>query len=178
MALTLITTAGSATANAYASVAAVSTILEGIPGTAAWFSTDVEARKAAILHATWVLDNHVAWRGAATSPGQALMFPRNGLYSRLGEIYEWGTTELDWTTIPAFLERATAVGAFLYATTDRVAEQEEDAISSVSIPGLSVSMSGSAGRSRSPLVPRGVYEIIRDYAYRVQGYTAARVVRT
>lgn len=180
MALTLITTAGSATANAYASVATVTTILEGIPGTAAWASTDNEKQKSAIMYATWALDNLVKWKGYVTSPGQALMFPRRGLHNRLGEIYQWGTTELDWTIIPAFLERATAVGAFTYATTSRVAEQDGSAISSVAIPGLSVTMGSGGGSSNSarPLIPSNVYEIIRDYATVVQGYTAARVRRS
>ena len=176
--LTLITTPGAANANAYAEVATVTTILEGIPGTSAWLSAGEEPQKAAILYITWSLDNLVRWRGEATSPGQALMFPRHGLFSRLGEIYEWGTSELDWTTIPAFSERATAVGAFSFATTTRIADQDTQSISSISIPGLSVTKGGSGSTgNRKPLLPSNVYEIIRDYAYQVQGYTPARVMR-
>lgn len=177
MALTLVTTAGAANANAYATLATVTTILEGIPNTAGWADVATENQKAAILHATWVLDNHVLWKGAPSSSTQALMWPRQGVLSRFGPIDPLGTLELDSTIIPAFLERATSVGAFVYGTTTRAMEQDEENMSNIAIPGLSVTLGGGGSSAKRPLIPVSVFEIIRDYAHQVQGYTARRVVR-
>ena len=95
--------AGAFDANSYATRDQAAAILDNRPGSSAWASATDANKDASLIEATAELEQRFTWRGEASTTTQALAFPQIGL-TRDG-------VEVDSTTIPAELVRATALYA-------------------------------------------------------------------
>lgn len=100
--MALIATAGSASANSYVTVAGAYALL--LPTLRATVLNDGEliiGLEDALIWATRLIDEQVAWYGTPATTTQALAWPQLGAVTPLGQA-------LSGTTIPAFLQQATA----------------------------------------------------------------------
>lgn len=119
MALTLNATAGSATANSYATVAEADAYHERRRYADTWNESEAPARIQALVWATQLLDERFTWTGAISSQTQALSWPRVSAYDRNGRL-------LATDAIPQILKDATAELARLLLDSDRTADAESD----------------------------------------------------
>lgn len=116
---TLVVTAGSASANAYCTVAfADQYFLDRSPADTVWTAATADQKAAAVLWATKLLDALWDWEGYPTDAIQALLWPRGGILKRNG----WEYVELD--VIPIELQRATAEYARQLLVSDRMADSD------------------------------------------------------
>ena len=100
---TLVVTPGLATANAYCTVAFADQYDEDRPSVGTtWSAATADAKAAAILWATTLMDSLWDWTGFSTDEVQVLMWPRQGMQKRT--LYEF----VDENTIPPELQEATA----------------------------------------------------------------------
>lgn len=180
---TLIVTAGAANANAFVSTAEADAIMDTTLNADIWITALQVNKERAILQATRTFENCCRWKGIATSSGQALSWPRRGIFMELsatnGGLFNHLGVELAYDAIPDFLKRATTELAQAFLTSDRIAEQDSGVISSIAIPGLAIGLaSGGSSSAKRTLIPPQVYQIIAFYAESVMGHTSRRVVRT
>ena len=114
----LVEVPGASDANTYCSVEDADQYHGNHPqGSVAWTASEAEQKRRALWQATRLLDAHVVWTGYAASTGQALSWPRDGMYDR----NDYG---LDARVIPPALRDATAEFArhLLDAASDRTAD--------------------------------------------------------
>ena len=109
--LTLVTTAGSPTANSYVTVEQATLLLDGRLNIEPWYTPEVvdeatavrqrDRRLAALAWATRLLDEQVQWFGTPTTTTQALAWPMTGQRDQYGR-------DVPTTSIPLVLQQATA----------------------------------------------------------------------
>lgn len=145
---------GLATATSFCSVARADELLATVSGTAAWQDLDAPTKEARLIEATRLLHDRPRWRGSRSWPErQRLAYPRSGLYDQDGE-------EIDWQTMPEWLQLATALWAHRLHTGE--ASSADDApVASVSMGALSVSYAQPSRGAAS--VPESVLSLIRPY---------------
>jgi len=123
----LVTTPGSATANAYVSRTVADQFhLDHPPfGTSAltglWAAATNDEKDASILWATKLLDRMFLWNGWVVTETQSLLWPRQGLY-RPSSLYA-----LSSTTIPDQIQWATAELARQLLMSNRTADSDIEA---------------------------------------------------
>jgi len=98
MAVTVIATAKSATANSYVTLAESDTYFEGRLDVTEWTSVTDDEKNRAIVMATGRLEQEDYW-GSVTDIDQALKWPRNGLTDEDGRL-------IDDDTIPSRIKNA------------------------------------------------------------------------
>lgn len=81
MPLTLVTTPGASDANSYATVAEANAYNDSVMAPEVWTEADVPTKNRALVTATRLLDAHVPWAGQRAFVGQALMWPRYGVFA-------------------------------------------------------------------------------------------------
>lgn len=114
----LVTTAGSASANAYVTSAVANQYHEDRPAAdTSWSGASGDAKIAAILWATKLLDLHYEWNGFPINGTQSLNWPRSGLETQNGYT-------LDDDSIPNELQQATAEYARQLIAEDRAADSD------------------------------------------------------
>jgi hypothetical protein len=97
------TTAGSATANAYVSLAVAEQYHLDRPAVGTtWSAATTDQKNAAILWATKLMDNAWFWHGNPTDAVQSLLWPRSGMLKR----NKWEYVDIH--AIPIELQQATA----------------------------------------------------------------------
>lgn len=116
LAMTLIATAGSASANSYATRAQADAYHQTHLYNATWLAADDWQREAALIWATRLLDAQVEWVGQKISSVPALRWPRAGVTDQDG----WALAS---ETIPTFLVQATAELARRLLLEDRTGER-------------------------------------------------------
>ena len=129
MAITIIATAGSATANSYLTVADAQTYFDTRIGSDAWDDADSETQKALLVNATRMLDQSFAWNGEVASSTQALRFPRDYVYNCDNEL-------LDSDTIPTEIENATC--EMLLFISDTSGGSKDNSIKSAKVGSIEV----------------------------------------
>ena len=82
MAVTLDTTIGGASSNAYCTLAEAETYMEARLHKADWTAAADATKNSAIVWATRLLDEGLEWDGTVYSEEQALRWPRTGVYTR------------------------------------------------------------------------------------------------
>lgn len=102
MAITLVATAGSASANTYSSLAEANGYIETTLHNSDWNNASDDEKKAALVWATRLLDQYINWYGYRATETQALRIPM-----------VWSVTDpdgysIDDATIPQFVINATA----------------------------------------------------------------------
>jgi hypothetical protein len=116
----LIATAGSASANTYATLARARTYYGNTPGAEDTDGVDDDTALAqALITATGLIDDKFTFAGTPTSTTQALAWPRTGLTTKSGGA-------LSSTTIPRALEDATAELARQLLKNTKLADANND----------------------------------------------------
>lgn len=116
----LVTTPGSAIANAYVAVAVADQYDLDRPAAAGnvWATATADQKASAILWATKLMDAQWEWRGYPVDAVQALLWPRGAMLKRNG----WDYVGL--TVIPIELQQATAEYARQLIVSDRGADSD------------------------------------------------------
>ena len=159
MALTIVETVGSASANSFVSEAVADAYLEARPNSSTW--TGTTAKQQALISATRLLSMQ-QWQGARVDETQALAWPRQWVVNADAP---WGNTYFSTTAIPQWLKDATCELAFetlRAGTTDIFALPATDGVLVKTIDVLSTTYSEHAqkqGLQRYPLV----WQLIRPY---------------
>ncbi len=158
---TLVTTVGSASANAYCSLAFADQFQDNRPpvGTTWAIASDAE-KSAAILWATQLIDALFDWDGVAVDDVQALLWPRYGLTRRNG--YEQLSDE-----IPIELQNATAEYARQLLAEDRAGDSdiETQGITSIKAGSIALTFKNSVWAKTVPdvvisLIPSSWYDSV------------------
>ena len=167
MALTLVLEDGSglSNANAFATVAEITAILEENIYATAWPALTDAQRTAVAVRATRLIVEDVAargwrWCGWPVNASQALPFPRSGMYDREG--YSVAST-----IVPADIKRLTAEFCESLATVDTAAAANGPAEQSVTMGRTSVTYAIPGGSSTAPVVPSRLYASILPLVDRV-----------
>lgn len=148
MALTLVATPGSPSANSYATVAEASAYFDGRLVTAAWDDADDEQRAKALVSATRRIDRE-PFIADRSKHDQALEWPRWPVANPFGQAY--GTEE-----IPQFLKEAVYELAYDFLTTpttDREQPVQAQPLTSLSAGSVSLTFDTSLTYSTRPLPP-------------------------
>lgn len=125
----LVTTCGSALANAYVDVATADQYDANRPPAAGvlWASATTDQKNAAILWATKLLDDTWHWAGYPVDAVQALLWPRGAMLKRNG----WEYVSL--TVIPVEIQQATAEYARQLLNGDRTADSDIETLGVTSL---------------------------------------------
>lgn len=159
MALVLVTTAGDATANAYASLADAEAYALTLPLVGDWATAAEATKNAAIAQATRMMDA-MEWTGYRTDPGtQALQWPRQAVYDREGYA-------IASNAIPAKVRDACCEFAIRLVADDRAADAGGLAPETIELGSLKI------GKMHRYPVPASVYEMTREYLAGTQGAPA------
>ena len=114
---TIVTTAGSALANAYCDVTFADQFHLDRPTIGStWAAQAIDQKTAAILWATLLLDRLWVWTGYPTDAVQALLWPRGAMLKRNGWEY------VDIHIVPVEIQQATAEYARQLLVSDRTAD--------------------------------------------------------
>lgn len=145
----IITTAGSASANSYCSRADADQYhKERVPVAVTWGDASDSEKDAALIYATRLLDTLYLWDGWVASETQALLWPRSGMVYRNG--YSVPTT-----VIPTDLVRATAEFARQLLVSDRTADSDvvTQGIKSITAGPVSIEFDGTAQAATATTIP-------------------------
>ncbi len=165
---TLVTTAGSALANAYCDLAFANQYHEDRPAVGTtWEDADDNQKTAAILWATMLMDALWFWTGYPTDAVQALQWPRGAMIKRNGWEY------VDIHTIPVELQRATAEYARQLLVSDRAGDSDVESQGLKSITAGPVSLS-----FKESVYAKPVPDIVVGLIPPEWGYPRARVSGT
>ena len=169
---TLVATAGSASANAYVTLAVAEQYHLDRPAVGTTWSAATDAQKnAAILWATKLLDRYFIWNGSVVDTTQALLWPRAGLV----DVNAWES--LDDTTIPELIQWATAEFARQLLAADRTGDSD------VETQGIRLIKAGSIRvdfdeTARSKPIPDVVSNLIPlDWGY-IRGISERELMRS
>lgn len=129
MALTLDATVGGTSSNSYCTVAEAETYFESRLHTTDWDSATTEDKTAALVWATRLLDEWIAWKGYKATDEQTLRWPRYSVYDRDGYAY-------DNDELPQWLKDATAEQAKDLLTVDVTAPSDTQGFSEIQVETL------------------------------------------
>lgn len=150
MALVIVTTAGSATANSYATLVQAEDYALTLPIRPDWAAADDATKNAALVQATRMLDT-ILWSGWRTEPTvQALQWPRQGVADREGYY-------LDPATIPAKVRDACCEFAVRLIADDRAADSGGLTPETIEVGPLKI------GKMRRSPIPASVLEMVREF---------------
>ncbi len=153
MALVLDATVGGSLANAYVNVAAADLYFEARLHAEAWHALTTLVKTQALIWATRLIDERVAFFGAPATTGQALRCPRVGLLDRDGRTIASSVLPLD-------LQHATCELARWLTLSDRTAEPDTAEYAEVTVGALSVTFNPVG---RVGLLPALVADMLAPY---------------
>lgn len=130
-----------------------------------WTSASTANKEAALKWATRIL-NDLQWLGRIADDAQALRWPRSNVYNRDGIL-------LDDTTIPTFLEQATAEMAWRLIIEDNTVQSDLTGFRSLSLDGVG-SITMKDGQISKTALERSVKDLI---GYYVAGGYSQGVIR-
>ena len=159
MSLTLVDTAGSASANTYASIDTASTYFSERLHNSTWLAASLEDRKAALIWATRVLDYSVDWVGTAMVSTQALRWPRSGVYTP-------DSVTVDTTAIPDFIVYATCELAAQLLVSDRFADADTKGYRQMKVGDLYLEIDKW---DRPQVLSKAVWWYISNYGVAISG---------
>jgi hypothetical protein len=166
---TLVATAGASNANTYCTLAEAETYMDSRLHVDAWDEAVSDDKNKGLLWATSLLDDLVTWYGWKSTTGQALRWPRTGVYNIDGE-------SISSLQIPQFLKDATAEFAFQLLSEDRTLETNRDLMGfeSMTVGPLSLKIDPN---TKKPILPMSVQNMIRNYtpAYNKEAKTLVRM---
>lgn len=156
--LTLDATVGGANANAFLTTDRATSILEGRYHSGTWFSLTEDSKDALVVQATSIL-NREHWAGQKATSAQRLNWPRAyvpdpDMPADASSIY------LDDSTIPLFLEEATAELAFSLIPQDRLLETDTAGIKRIDVGSIGLEFDRM---DRPGLLTAYIRRLIRPY---------------
>lgn len=159
MALTVVTTPGASTANSYCSLAEADTYHEAHRYASTWTAATDTQQNEALVMATRLIDQHMAWSGNVVTDTQALLWPRNGMS------YESGYY-IPNTVIPQGLKNATAEFARLIIASDvTLSGSSAGAVQALKVGSIEVKYAeGDASTASTEVIPDSVYFMVRLWA--------------
>ena len=164
MALDLVSTAAASNANTYCDLDDANQYHEERLHAEIWTAAAVETRKAALVWAARLLDMHADWEGVPWTSGQALRWPRAGVYDPDGRA-------LAHDAIPTFLKHAAAELARHLISEDRTAEPDTLGFKTMKVDTISLTVDKYFQRRT---LPASVRAMIAPY---VSGAGGRRLVR-
>lgn len=167
MAVTVIATPGLATSNSYSTLADAEIFMESRLHTDDWTDATDDEKNRALVWATRILDAQVEWRGWRINEIQVLEWPRSGVTDR-------GDYFLDDSTIPTFLQEATAELALFLLASDRSVDYALSGFKRIKVDVIELEADVS---SKSHTIPSGVMDMIRFYGRILYSSSIKRVVR-
>lgn len=183
MSVTINAEAGSSTANSYVTLNEAIEYMDTRLHKTSWLSAGTEDKKRALVWATRLLDDQVAWKGIKSSDTQALRWPREYCPERDSttgggyEDFDSGvgnmTRYLDGSEIPVFLKNATAEFAMFLLAEDRTLETNRDLMGFKRMRVDVIEMEVDPWTKR-PMLPASVWSIIKWYAEKTGGLTLVR----
>jgi hypothetical protein len=154
MALTLNSSAGSASANAYCTLASANDFLQqNIHAYSAWSSLSTANAEACLIWATDLLDKQMEWHGNKATSTQSLRWPREDVSDADGYA-------VDNDSVPLFLWEATAEYARWLSLKDRTLEDPTKGFHRLEVSGLAAYINA---RDRVETMPVAVYEMVRSF---------------
>jgi hypothetical protein len=165
----LVATPGSASANAYLTLAEADQYqVDRPPVGTTWAVASTDLKTAAILWATMLMDDAWVWSGYPTDAIQALLWPRGAMLKRNGWEY------VDIHTIPIELKRATAEYARQLLVSDLAGNSDIETLGLTSVKAGPVSLTFKDSVYAKP-VPDTVFHLIPDrWGYPKNRITGAR----
>lgn len=153
------TGAGLTNSNSYCSVDEADVYHENRLQVSSWSAATETIKETALVWATRLIDEGVAWKGYRTTDAQALMWPRTLVYDREGYTF-------DSYVIPSWLKNATAEYARNLVDEDRTAETNRDltGFKKLEIGDLKLTVDSYA---KKPQMPVAVWTQIRFYCHKV-----------
>lgn len=159
MALTLVDTAGSASANTYVSIDTAGTYFSERLHASTWVSASLENRKAALIWATRILDYSVDWVGKLKASTQALRWPRTGVYTK-------DSVAVSTTSIPVFVVYATCELAVQLVASNRFSDADSKGYRQMKVGDLYLEIDKW---DRPQVLSKAVWWWISDYGVPVSG---------
>lgn len=167
MALILIETAASASANTYASLAEAELYFDKKYYKDNWSSAATASKNIVLVEATRLLDQHYDWQGSKWTEEQALRWPRSSVVDP--DFYD-----VDFDIIPQFLKDATAELALNILSGDRTAESDTRGIKRMKAGPLELEVDKI---DETLVIPDSVDEIVKWYGSRLESQASAEVLR-
>ena len=162
MALTLVSEAGSASANSYCSLASCLPILEeNIHIYATFASLSTANAESCLIYATSLLDSEISWIGIRGSTTQKLRWPRIDAVDPDGN-------NIDSTTIPDAIQRATSFYAYFLSQSDRSAESDTYGFKQLEAGSLNMVIDKY---DRKPVMPSIVWNLLKFYGNKMTSAT-------
>lgn len=161
MAITLIETAGAASANTYITLTDADTYFADYRlHVSTWASAATANRNTALAWATRLLDEMCNWFGSKASTEQALAWPRAFVYTPDGD-------RIEDTEIPQWLKFATAEMAYFLLSEDRTLEAGRDSvgIKAMQVGPIEIDFDSAYSRTKS-VMPPSVWSMVRSYCVR------------
>jgi len=164
MAITLVATPKSATANTYALLATANMYHEShVDASGVWAGAGDPDKNIALAMGTRLLDAKYRWGGTATDEDQRLQWPRIGLL----DFIERGS--LDEDTIPAQIEEATSELARLLLGADSTADLAQSVQGLTGLKVGPIELKFKAFMSDSKPIPDSVRDLIPSWWGRLMG---------
>lgn len=162
-------TAGGAASNSYCTAAEGDAYHAAHLYASTWTEAVLLKKEAALIWATRLLDEQVAWKGYPSSTTQALRWPRSWVEYRDGQVW------IDNSQVPPWLKNATAELARHLLANDRTAERSIG-IHSVVADTVSVTFDRYDVK---PIIPPSVRSIVEPYGIVTgAGSGTVKVIRT
>lgn len=164
-------TAGSYLANSYLSVEDADDWMTKRLYADDWTSAPTASKQSSLMWATRLLERY-SWKGepsdAGTSPPQALRWP-------MKYVLDLDGNELDSTTIPAFLQEATAELALFLIKGDRTDDPDGAGFKRLQVGSIEI----EPDIYKSPgILPKSIMDLIDPYLLRPLNSTARKLDRS
>jgi len=155
MPVTIIATAGAANANSYCTLAEANAYHDARSVVASWDNASNDEKSRALVMATRLLDEHVEWKGEASTGTQALGWPRTYTYDLNGN-------EIVGDVVPQKLKEAEAEFARQLLEADRSADSktETEGVKEMKVGEIEFTFE----YPHAKVLPDAVYYMIRHWA--------------
>ena len=175
--MTIIATPGAADANSYCTLVEATAFLVGHPDEATWTAASAAAQEFALLRATRLMEQQVAWYGTMYNfQVQALGWPQAGEQDLYGR-YIFGVT-----TIPEIIKRSEAEYAVTLLREDALVFPEAEIFDAVAIGDIRLTFQkGSTGTRQLPAhtrMPLPIRQMLEPYGRILGSAGNVRVLRT
>jgi hypothetical protein len=163
---TLVSTAGSETANSYATLAEANLYMETVrpADETVWLQEAESTRERLLIMSSRLIDQHWQFIGLKKDTDQALQFPRSNV-PKDGRWSNDGTLDyLADDTIPQFLKDATGELARVLIETDTTGDPDGAGFKQIAMAGMAVTFD-SSDRISQGVFRTSVYSFLRKYGY-------------
>ncbi len=161
------TGSASTTANSYASVANGNTYHASHLYASVWTQKPDATKEKALMWATRLLDEQIAWTGHKLEDTQALQWPRNGVIDR-------GDFLIDSDEIPQPVKDAVSELARYLLTSDRTAESDTIGFSKIKAGSVEIEIDKADRESLKQIIPRHILEMVWPLGVARRGQTKLR----